>query len=58
MRIDTDKLREDLLNYFGTAMVDGNQFAIIELTKVQEAGSAKLISIAIENGFNLADYAV
>lgn len=58
MNIDFDKLRDDLINYFGTAMVSGFGMAVVDLTKVENASDEELIDIAIKCGFNLNDYVV
>ena len=55
MNIDTETLREDLINYFGTAMYY-NKIAMIDLIKVENCNDEELIKIAIENGFNLNKY--
>jgi len=57
MEIDVDSLREDLINYFGTAM-QFNQLAIMDLTKVENASIEELLKIAQVNGFNLSDYEI
>ena len=53
--IDTDDLRDDLLDYFGTAM-QVNPVAMMDVIRVENASEAELASIAFRNGFNLADY--
>lgn len=53
--INYEKLRRDLIDYFGTAIVY-NPMAVIELSEVESANDSKLEQIAIENGFNLSDY--
>lgn len=53
--IDYDKLRSDLMDYFGSAMAY-YPAAVIELSEVENASNDKLIQIAIQNGFNLNDY--
>ena len=55
MNIDYEKLRNDLIDYFGTAIVY-NPMAVIELSNVQNASNYNLIQIALKNGFNLSDY--
>lgn len=57
MNIDYERLREDLINYFGTAM-SFNPIAIMNLSEVKQATNEKLIQIAIKNGFDLNDYVV
>lgn len=53
--IDYEKLRNDLIDYYGTAMMC-NPMAVIELSDVENASIDKLIQIAIQNGFDLSDY--
>lgn len=55
--MDFERLREDLKDYFGTAM-QFNPAAIIELSIVENASYDKLIDIAISNNFNLDDYKI
>lgn len=45
IEIDYDKLREDLLDYYGTAYIY-NPIAIIEFSNAQNASNSKLIQIA------------
>ena len=53
MEIDIEKLRQDLINYFGTAMYNASPLAILELTKIKRASSQELINIALKNNFDL-----
>ena len=53
--IDTDSLRDDLTDYFGTAM-QVNPIAMMDLINVQRATPSELENIAINNGFNPQDY--
>lgn len=55
MEIDYERLRRDLIDYFGTAMTF-YPMAVIELTEVENASNSRLEQIAIQNGFNLNDY--
>lgn len=57
MEIDIDKLRNDLVDYFGTAM-QYNPVAMMELIKVENASDEELINIALKNGFDLSEYDV
>ncbi len=57
MNIDIEKLREDLIDYFGTASFY-NKMAMIDLIKVEKASDDELIHIAIKNGFDLAKYQI
>jgi len=51
-----EKLREDLKDYFGTAIYCGNPMAIMELSKVESATEDELIRMAKENGFDIEGY--
>ncbi len=53
--IDTYRLRNDLLDYFGTA-IECNPMAVMELSRVQTASDDELVRIAIQNGFNINNY--
>lgn len=55
MNIDYEKLREDLIDYYGTAMMV-MPMAMMELSEVQRASNEKLIQLAINNGFDLSNY--
>lgn len=55
VNIDYDKLRKDLIDYFGTAM-SFNPIALMELSEVEHCSNQKLIEIARKNGFNLPKY--
>lgn len=56
MNIDFEKLRSDLINYFGTAMMSGFGMAVMDLTRVERAIDEELIEIALECGFDLNNY--
>ena len=56
MNIDFEKLRSNLINYFGTAMMSGFGMAVIDLTRVERATDEELIEIALECGFDLNNY--
>ena len=56
-KIDIDKLREDLEDYFGTAMFSGNPQAMMDFEKVKRASTQQLILIAQRCGFDINDYA-
>jgi hypothetical protein len=57
MKIDIERLRQDLINYFGSAMMF-QPLAIADLTKVENASPEELVRIAIANGFDLEDYKI
>ena len=58
MNIDIEKLRRDLIDYFGTAMASGFGMAVMDLTRVERASDEELINIALDCGFDLNDYIV
>ena len=53
--IDFERLREDLINYFGTAL-NGNPQGMFKVAEVMTASYGELIRIAVNNGFNLEKY--
>ena len=53
--IDYEKLRSDLIDYYGTAIAY-NPMAVIELSDVENASIDKLVQMAMQNGFDLIDY--
>ena len=55
--IDIDRLREDLINYFGTAIYY-NPMAIMDLEEIKRADEGKLIKIALDNKFDLERYKI
>ena len=57
MNIDIERLRDDLINYFGTASFY-NQMAMMDLIKVEKATPNELIQIALKNGFDIEKYEV
>lgn len=57
MKIDIERLRQDLINYYGSAMMF-QPLAIADLTKVENASPEELVRIAIANGFDLEDYKI
>ena len=57
MNINVEKLRKDLIDYFGTAM-SFMPIAVMEISRVEKATKEELIKIAKENGFDLSKYEV
>ena len=55
--INTDKLRKDLIDYYGTA-TSFNPLAYQELIRIERAANEELINIAIKNNINLNDYII
>lgn len=54
--INTERLRKDLLDYFGSAMVSGFPMAMMDVSRVENASDDTLIRIASENGVDLGKY--
>jgi len=54
--INGDKLKADLIDYFGTAMCVSSPMAMMELSRVENASGDDLIQIALDNGFDLEKY--
>lgn len=57
MNIDVETLRQDLIDYFGTATFVF-PVAIMDVIEVENADYTKLIEIAKRNGFNLDNYII
>lgn len=57
MIIDVDTLRNDLINYFGTALFY-NPNAMMELIEVEKASDEQIVQIALQNGFDINMYDV
>ena len=57
MEIDIDRLRSDLIDYYGTAMSFYPQ-AVIDLSKIESASAEQLINIALSNNIDLSDYEI
>ena len=57
LEIDIEKLRSDLMDYFGTAL-GFFPVATMDLIKVQNASDEELINIALKNNFDLSKYIV
>ena len=55
--LDIDRLRKDLIDYYGTAIAS-NPVAVIELSIVESSSKEQLIYIALNNGFDLNDYKI
>ena len=56
MNINIEKLRKDLIDHYGTAMFNSSYFAIMDLSKVQNATPNELIEIARKNKIDLNKY--
>ena len=54
--IDIERLRRDLMDYFGSAMFSGFPMAMVDVMRIESASADTLIRIASENGFDLNKY--
>ena len=54
--IDIQSLREDLIDYFGSAMFNVSPVALIDLTEVENATDEQVLRIAIKNNFDIGNY--
>ena len=53
--IDYVRLRQDLINYYGSAMGSYPQ-AVMKVIEVEKATDGELRSIAVNSGFDLEEY--
>ena len=54
--IDFDRLRSDMMDYYGTAMVGGFPMAVMDLSRVEHASEEQLLGIAQEQRRDLRKY--
>jgi len=55
-RIDTERLRRDMMDYYGTAMFSGFPMAVFDLSRIERASDEELIEIALNNGVELSEF--
>ena len=53
---DLESLRQDLIDYFTSAMFNVSYVAMIDLIEIENASISELIRLAEQNGFNLNNY--
>lgn len=53
--MDYDRLREDLMDYYGTAMTGGMPMAVMDLIKVENASPEELAKLAEELGIDVEE---
>ena len=56
--VDIESLRNDLIDYYGSAMFNASPLALINLTEIENASDEKLMRIAIANNFDLSKYII
>jgi hypothetical protein len=56
MRIDYEKLRSDMEDYYGTAATCGMPAAFMDAMNVRSESNEALLERAVQNGFDLNKY--
>ena len=54
--IDTNRLRKDLIDYYGTASFNGFPAALMDLSRIERMSDEELIRFALKNGADLDKY--
>ena len=54
--IDIDRLRRDMKDYYGTAMLNVSPIAVMDLSRVERASDMEIVEMAQKNGVDLSDY--
>ncbi len=58
MNIDTERLKSDLEDYFGTAMFTASPVAMADLIRVQKASEEELLEIARKEKIDISKYVI
>ena len=58
MIVDIERLRKDLMDYYGTASQSGFPMAVAELGNVESATPYELVEMAKNAGVDLSDYTI
>ena len=56
MEINTNRLRADLKDYYGTAMLGGFPMAVMEMDVVERASDEELVKLAEKIGLDIRKY--
>lgn len=56
MEINTNRLRADLKDYYGTAMFVGFPMAVMEMDVVEQASDEELVKLAEKAGLDTRKY--
>ena len=56
--LDRDRIRRDLMDYYGTAMTGGFPMAMADLGRVQRASGDELLAMARQAGLDLNKYII
>lgn len=54
--IDIEKLRQYIIDYYGTAMINSSPTAMMDLLEVENASNEKVFSLALKNNINLNNF--
>ena len=57
-KIDVNRLRRDMKDYYGTAMFNGFPMAVVDLSRVERLSDSELVELARKNGVNLKKYII
>ena len=55
---DTEELRKAIMDYYGTAMTEGNTLAIDELEKARTADESELVEMAYDANIDPEDFII
>ena len=56
MIINTKRLRKDLMDNYGTAMINGFLAAVVSLSKIESMSDQELVEFALSVGIDLKKY--
>ena len=54
--IDIEKLRQYIIDYYGTAIINSSPPAMMDLLEVENASNEKVLSLALKNNINLNNF--
>ena len=57
-KIDVNRLRRDMKDYYGTAMFNGFPVAVMDLSRVERLSDSELVELAQKNGVDLRKYII
>ena len=57
-KIDVNRMRRDMKDYYGTAMFNGFPMAVVDLSRVERLSDSELVELAQKNGVNLKKYII
>ena len=54
--MDLERLRKDIIDYYGTAIFSGFPMAMMDLADIERMTEVKLVKTAKELGFDISKY--